>query len=101
MTVENVKELNNITGYLMFTISFENEQNQEVSLEVSCAEDIEMQMEMFFKQKWEDLFNEWYDPFNFMYATFNGIRLINNDKDRVNMQIYGNYKLGSASFDLA
>ncbi|MFO1442940.1 hypothetical protein KDN24_06880 [Bacillus sp. Bva_UNVM-123] len=100
MAAENIIEFKNIKGFMMYTIVFDNDMTEEVSLEVGCAEDIEMQMEMFFNRKWNDLFEGWYDPYNFMYATFNGIRLVNEDSNQVGIQIYGNYKIGSAKLDL-
>lgn len=100
MANENVINLDEIQAHMMFTIVFDNEQTQEVSLEVGCAEDIEEQMKKFFKEDWQNLFSDWYDPFNFMYAYFNGISFINSGKNKIGMQIYGNYKMGSCTLDL-
>lgn len=99
LPVENVIQLTDIKTYMMYTIYFENGRTQEEQLEVGCAEDIQNQMEMFFKEQWQDLFSDWYDPFDFMYATFHGITFINSDKNRIAMQIYGNYKSGSCTLD--
>jgi trans-2-enoyl-CoA reductase len=99
MSVENVIKLDEIKAHMMFTLVYENEQTQEVSLEVGCAEDIEEQMKMFIKEDWENLFSEWYEPFSFMYAYFNGISFINTGRNRIGMQIYGNYKSGSCTLD--
>jgi trans-2-enoyl-CoA reductase len=99
MPQENVIELEEIKAYMMFTIVFDNEQTEEVNLEVGCAEDIEEQMKMFIKEDWENLFSDWYDPFNFMYAHFNGIYFGNNGRNKISMQIYGNYKRGNCTLD--
>lgn len=36
----------------------------------------------------------------FEWATFNGISFVNDDDNRIGMQIYGNYKQGSCRLDL-
>lgn len=100
MAIENVINLDDIKAHLMFTLVFENEQTQEESIEVGCAEDIENIMGMFLKEKYEDLFSDQYEPLNFMYATFNGISFVNKSNNRVGMQIYGNCVQGSCTLDI-
>ncbi|MBG9732220.1 hypothetical protein ABD87_22615 [Lysinibacillus sphaericus] len=100
MAIENVISLENITAYMMFTVVLENGQTEEQSLEVNCAEEIEGFMKLFISEKWDELFNDSYDPEEFSYAYFNGFSFINNDKNRVSMQIYGTYKQGSCMLDL-
>lgn len=99
MAVENVIELTNIKAYLMFTINNDHGED-EVSVEVGCAEDIENMMQLFFKERWEELFEDDYDRMEFEWATFNGISFVNDDDNRIGMQIYGNYKQGSCRLDL-
>lgn len=99
MAVENVIELENIKAHLMFTIHMDYG-TEEVSLEVGCAEDIENMMQLYFKESWEELFEDDYDRMNFNWASFNGISFVNNDNNRIGMQIYGNYAQGSCSLDM-
>lgn len=99
MAVENVIELTNIKAHLMFTINNEHSED-EVSVEVGCAEDIENTMQLFFKERWEALFGDLYDRLEFEWAIFNGISFVNDYNNRIGMQIYGNYKQGSCSLDI-
>lgn len=99
MAVENVIELANIKAYLMFTINNEHSAD-EVSVEVGCAEDIEYMMQLFFKERWEELFEDNYDRMEFEWTEFNGISFVNDDDNRIGMQIYGNYKQGSCRLDI-
>lgn len=99
MAVENVIELTDIRVHLIFTIHNEHSHN-EVSLEVTCAEDIESLMILYFKEKWEELFEDDYDRMEFEWASFNGISFSNIDNNRIDMQIYGNYKRGGCFLDI-
>ena len=99
MAIENVTELKSIKGYMMFTLVFVNERTEEVSLEISCSEDIETQMEMFIKQQWKELFEDSYDHFTFLYANFDGIKLVSEEQDYVSLQIYQNQATGQVKFE--
>lgn len=100
MAVENVIKLEEIKAHMMYTVVFENEHELQVSHEVGCAEDIEEQMKMFVNEDWENLFSDYYDPMDFEYAYFNGVSFVSNGKNRIGMQIYGNYKQGSCNLDI-
>jgi len=47
----------------------------EVLVEVGCAEDIENMMQLFFKERWEELFEDNYDRMEFKWQHLTGFLL--------------------------
>lgn len=72
-------KLENVLASMTFTIYFENELEEEISLLVENAKDIEKNMKLYFEKAWEELFYKEWDGEPIEEVTFEGISFYNSD----------------------
>jgi hypothetical protein len=98
---ENIIILNNVKGQLDFVVYYENGDMDSVSLKVTCAEDIEYKMKLFFEKRWEELFENLFSSDEIVDAVFEGIELshVDDNNNISRMMIFGNTCKGSIMID--
>ncbi len=76
---ENSVKLNNVTAWIIFNV-FTMDDSFIEEIEVSCGEDIESLMKMYFNKNWNDLFEMKSYLRDICDASFQGIQLKASDE---------------------
>ena len=76
MPKENEIRFNNLIMSLHFCVYDHDENDMDVNIKVTCQEDIEHCMKLYFEENWEELFEDKVPSIDDVHwATFQGIKL--------------------------
>ncbi|GAB6558032.1 hypothetical protein bcgnr5378_06970 [Bacillus cereus] len=91
-----------IEGKLIFGVLMDNHHFQQ-EVAISCGEDMEEYMQMYFKKDWAGLFSEYFINVRDIYdVSFEGIHMSATETEKnhsTNIQLLNNQRRASVKFD--